>query len=175
MKYRGKILASEYNHFDAEYDYPAFSCTELVKATPYGMMWADATTDEEDEEWGTSWDGFRICEYKIELQVMKERIRDYRQRLKGMQMMYNGVIQGIKLGENAGIISRMQRQMYAMNKELDKLVQEYKKKSSVEYLEDMLKKMRQNHIDAENELSRIKQAKTDLVEMNEELLEGISN
>lgn len=167
MKYRGKVLNSDWYHYNAVDDYPAFSYAELCKMTPYGKMWAEATTDEEDEEWGTSWDGFRICEHKIELQVIKERIRDYRQRLKGMQMQYNGVVQGIDIEKNADIVRRMERQAEALNRELLALIQEYKEKSSMEYLENMLEKMRQNHIDAENELQRIKQAKKELAEMDD--------
>ena len=166
MKYRGKVLNSEWHRYNAENDYPAYTWTELSKMTPYGIMWANATTDEEDEEWGTSWDGFRICEHKIELRVIKERIRDYRQRLKGMQMQYNGVIQGIDIEKNADIVRRMERQAEALNQELLALIEEYKEKSSPEYLENMVNKMRQNHIDAENELQRIKQAKKELAEMD---------
>lgn len=167
MKYRGKVLNSDWYHYDAVDDYPAFFWTELCKMTPYGVMWESATTDEEDEKWGTTWDGFRICEHKIELRVIKERIRDYRQRLKGMQMQYNGVIQGIDIEKNADIVRRMERQAEALNRELLALIQEYKEKSSMEYLENMLEKIRQNHIDAENELQRIKQAKKELAEMDD--------
>lgn len=167
MKYRGKVIASDWYHYDAVNDYPAVSCAELCKMTPYGMMWEGAVTDEEDEEWGTAWDGFRICEHKIELRVIKERIRDYRQRLKGMQMQYNGVIQGIDIEKNADIVRRMERQAEALNRELLALIEEYNEKSSMEYLENMLEKMRQNHIDADNELQRIKQAKKELAEMDD--------
>lgn len=168
MKYRGKVLESDWYHRNAvDGYYPAFSYAELCKMTPYGMMREDAITDEEDEEWGTFWDGFRICEHKIELRVIKERIRDYRQRLKGMQMQYNGVVQGIDIEKNADIVRRMERQAEALNRELLALIQEYKEKSSMEYLENMLKKMRKNHIDAENELQRIKQAKKELAEMDD--------
>lgn len=168
MKYRGKVIESFWfppKNKEERYDW--CPSAKLTKMTPYGAKTVYAFCDEEDAEWGTSWDGFRICEHKIELCVIKERIRDYKQRLKGMKMLYNGVVQGVDIYEEREMIRRMERQIEALNYELQNLIQEYKEKSSMEYLENMLEKMRQNHIDAENELKRIKQAKKELAEMDD--------
>lgn len=164
MRYRGKVINSAWNTFEPDEYCPGASIAELVKMTPYGIKYAIAETDVEDFEWGTSWDGFRICEHKIELQVIKERIRDYRQRLKGMKMLYNGVVQGVDIYEEREMIRRMERQIEALNYELQDLIQEYKEKSSSDYLYNMVNEMKQAHINAEKKLERIKQAKEELAE-----------
>lgn len=163
MRYRSKIVDSYW----APPGYSALPFAELVKITPYGIKRSYACCDEEDMEWCTSWDGFRICEYKIELQVIKERIRDYKQRLKGMKMLYNGVVQGVDIYKEREMIRRMERQIEALNRELQNLIQEYEEKSDKEYLYNMVDDMKQAHIDADNELARIKQAKKELAEMED--------
>lgn len=61
----------------------------LTRNTKYGKIAATATADEEDFEYATSWDGFRICERKISAKILRYYIQEKKLRLKGMKQMAN--------------------------------------------------------------------------------------
>ena len=76
---KGKILDSDCC--------PETGWTYVVKNTKYGTFTAESYCAAEDMEYFNEWDGYRLCEYKCDLQALKEKIKWLRQRYIGMDQM----------------------------------------------------------------------------------------
>lgn len=100
---------------------------ELTRATPYGILTAYAMADDEDYEYATSWDGFRICEARIKMQMLKCRIKEMNARLRGMQMMLDNISQSFTFSEDWELTMwrKMWRQMGALHTEILNAKEQY--------------------------------------------------
>lgn len=124
-----RILSS---YWDEEEKY-----AELTRATPYGIFTSYAKADDEDYDDASSWDGFKICEARIKIQVLKCRIKEMNARLRGMKMMYHNIVQSFSYQEDweSEVTRKMERQIEALNRELQKTKSLYETMTDTENFE----------------------------------------
>ena len=122
---RQTILCADYDETDGS--------TYLKISNKYGTFHAFAEIDPVDEDIENRWDGFKFCEYKIHLKTLQAKIKKFKERLKGMDILLNSLAPQIKeIGEYGDAqfdlyyAGEKQRNIFA--RELAKLEQEYKQK-----------------------------------------------
>lgn len=121
---KDKIVDSFYNDY---------GCTYLCIENKYGVFEACVQVAPEDEDIANRWDGFKFCEYKIHLQVLKAKIKRFKQRLKGMDILLNSLAPQIKdIGEygdaQLDLYYAGEYQRNILAKEIANLEKEYKEK-----------------------------------------------
>lgn len=112
---RGTIIESFYNEEEG-YSY-------LVKATKLGAFFADALADEEDREFATEWDGYKICEAKCDIMYYKEKAKVMRERYLGILYAYQNLTQD---GEESVDLDRLKRQVDVAYRDWKKAASQYK-------------------------------------------------
>lgn len=111
---RGTIIESYYN---AEEGY---SC--LVKATKLGTFYAQSLADEEDREFATEWDGYKICEAKCDIDYYKEKAKVMRERYLGVLYAYQNLTQNEEMSLD---LDRLKHQVDVAYRDWKKAVSQY--------------------------------------------------
>lgn len=119
MSNQGRIVESWYDEDDG--------ITYLCRQTKWGMFEAWSACMEEDRDIQNKWDGFRFCELKIFAQELKARIKALKQRLKGMQIMYDNVTQSFSWTDpmETKMAEKMDNQIKALSREIFMLQSQY--------------------------------------------------
>lgn len=111
---RGTIIESYYN-VEEGYSY-------LVKATKLGTFCAQSLADEEDREFATEWDGYKICEAKCDIDYYKEKAKVMRERYLGVLYAYQNLTQN---GEVSLDLDRLKRQVDVAYRDWKKATSQY--------------------------------------------------
>lgn len=115
------------NHFYRD------TITYLCVSNKYGIFEACAYPEDGDMDIVNRWDGYKFCEYKIQLQIMKVKIKKYKERLKGMDILLNSLAPQIKeIGEYGDaqfdLYYAGEKQRNILARDLDNLEQQYKRR-----------------------------------------------
>lgn len=107
--------------------------TYLCIVNKYGIFDATAQVYPEDYDIENRWDGFKFCEYKIHLQILNAKIKKFKERLKGMDILLNNLASQIKeVGEYGDAQLELyyagERQRNILARDIAKLEIEYKEK-----------------------------------------------
>ena len=81
---RYKIIDFEYNADDG--------ISLLQASSKYGLLSVVAKAHPADEDIANQWDGYRICEYKMDIEFMKHRVRELRARYEGARDAWATVV-----------------------------------------------------------------------------------
>lgn len=111
-----KIIEAKYTPIKDSGEYA--SMTRLVRSTPYGLMEATVYCRKEDDDADNRWDGFKMADYKISMNLHRKRAAVYRQRAKGMKELVDNLRFSYNI--NTGIIMRMESQYDSMLKRAKK-------------------------------------------------------
>ena len=105
----------------------------LIKATPYGTFVESCEAAPEDRDIMTSWDGFHFAEMKCNIQAMRAKAKQMRQRaigaenaLKALDKMNSNAIdeEGYPVLDSY-TLDKLERQVRAAFREADKCQENY--------------------------------------------------
>ncbi len=95
--------------------------TSVERTTPYGNLAALAISAPEDADIVNKWDGAKIADYKIHMQLAHKKDVDYRHRAKGMKELIDNVEDFC----DEATIKRMKKQYFSMLKRAAKEKKRY--------------------------------------------------
>lgn len=117
--------------------------TYLKVHTKYGNFSAWAECKEQDSDVQNKWDGYKFCEYKIELQILKAKYKIFQERANGMRQMldYCRIVSlDSWTDETWSVIQGLEKQYKIAQYQTDALKKKYKEMEAryPKFCEDLL-------------------------------------
>lgn len=81
-----EIVKAEYN--------PETGVSYVEKVTRYGTFSGRAKVSDCDKDVANRWDGCRFAEFKADLKMRKNKVKQYHQRYIGAKMAFDNIAQG---------------------------------------------------------------------------------